>query len=483
MTKRNKQLIGLCAALALLLGGYLVADWMIPKPKTTPDSIPLHLPDADSISEISWTRDDMTLTLAREGEGWRYVGDDRFPLDESMAQTMLTTLSTLSASREIPDVTDFARYGLKHPTIVIRTVTADGTATTLALGDQSALTGEYYMTRDGGDCVYLVGEALYTDFSHTLYDLVQKETIPAMSNLTHFSIMQDNSALTLLHLDNSAEACYNDAFHWFVQKGEHYIPLDNAKVTQLQNHILNLTLAHCVDYNAGSTELQKYELDVPRATVTVGYTQIKPVETQEKDAAGNPITRDEKTAHNFVLNIGGVTAGGVYVRLGESTMVYLIDTETIDMLLSASADALLPDDICHMDWSTVNSVSVTEANQTQTLTVTRSMPSEAASSSAPEKPMVETYTINGREIATDVAQTFFDAIGALKATATQTPQQAQSHDVLTLAFKRNKANFSEMIMTLAQDESGAWTAEFNGMLRPVASEGVEKLFTAWNALG
>lgn len=69
---------------------------------------------------------------------------------------------------------DTAEYGFDAPVNVITFTTAAG-KTTLTLGMENPVTGQYYLQKDGGGEIYLIPSTLEAGFSTTLDEMVKAE--------------------------------------------------------------------------------------------------------------------------------------------------------------------------------------------------------------------------------------------------------------------------------------------------------------------
>ena len=57
----------------------------------------------------------MTYTFTKDGDTWTYDGDTSLDMDEEAIDSMLATLSSLTAIEEISDYTDLKEFGFDQP--------------------------------------------------------------------------------------------------------------------------------------------------------------------------------------------------------------------------------------------------------------------------------------------------------------------------------------------------------------------------------
>ena len=158
--KRSKKLIALLAVFALLVGAACIIPVLLPEENTEEEEstdFTLLTLDPDAVTALSWTYDEETLAVSREGEGWAYAEDAAFPLDTSYVEAMLDTLSEITATKTIEEPEELAEYGLQRPVCTV-TVSADAEYQ-IDLGDETAMGGERYLSIGDGK-VYLVDEAI-----------------------------------------------------------------------------------------------------------------------------------------------------------------------------------------------------------------------------------------------------------------------------------------------------------------------------------
>lgn len=323
--KRGKKLMGLLLVLVLLVGATaLVSVLDIGADETGDTSFTVFSLDPETVTQIGWDYSE-EISFTASDDGWIYDADDAFPVDESYIDTMLEALTQVTAYKSIENVEDLDQYGLEAPVCEI-TVTAEDRYT-LAIGQETSVGGQrYFSTGDGN--VYLVDAELIDSFSYALYDVLQYQTVPSVSELTGMQVTSNVRSYEITYLENSGLS-YSDAYVWFMDEKA----LDTELTEELLSMVTDLNLTQCVDYDAD--DLSVYGLDAPTAVVTV---------MDGGEAA-------------FTLEIGGAD-DACYVRLGDSKMVYQVDSSFIDTLCYTSYADLQPDEVLLMDWETVEQVTV-----------------------------------------------------------------------------------------------------------------------------
>jgi hypothetical protein len=183
VTKQNlRKLIAAAVVLVLLVGGYFTLSSYNQQQaglEALQEEInKVYVTDvsAGNITAFSYLTSDGTLSFTKDGDNWTYDGDTTIDIDESAITTLLGNLDHLVATQTVaPDSgTD---YGFDSPTSTISFTTSSG-STTLTVGMENPVSGDYYVKTDAGDTMYLVASASVTAFSQTVADLtvVPEET-------------------------------------------------------------------------------------------------------------------------------------------------------------------------------------------------------------------------------------------------------------------------------------------------------------------
>lgn len=328
--KRGKKLMLLLAVLIVLIAAVLVVLHLDLEGTDTEEEdtgVSVFTLDPEAATGLTWTYEDETLTFIKADGVWTYAEDSAFPLEESYLTAMLTVLSDVIAGKTIASPEDLAQYGLEEPACTV-TVTAD-TETELRIGNETGIGGERYLSVGDGN-VYLVDEGILDSFSYGLLDLVAKEAIPDMTDVTGLEVVSEVQSYTLSYVAADAEEDSEDDSEeevpvWF-WNGDSELPLDTTLTEALVKAVTGMNWGACVDY-AAADSLADYGLDAPTLTVTVNYTE----------------TEDGETSASFVLEIGDYVDGSCYARIAGSDLVYWIDGSIGDSLMSAVYDDLSPE--------------------------------------------------------------------------------------------------------------------------------------------
>ena len=443
--KRGRKLLLLCLALVILGGCYFAVRQLTADPDSGESGIALAGPDTPT--SLSWTEEGSTLTLECGTEGWSWADDPAFPLDQSAPEQMVEALAGLTASRQLDTPEALADYGLDQPVLTITALDEDGTEYTYAIGDTNELTGESYLLYNGGsDTVYLVDSGLYDAFHLGLYDMVELEPLPEFGSVTALAVEQPGGSLALWYEEDSAGLSYNADAHWFLEQGDSLLALDSSKVSTLTSTVTGLYWTSCVNYDADSQQLAAWGLDDSAAVVTVSY--LAAIDVGEEGAE----------TQRFTLYLGDSCDGGTYAMLEDSSMVYLIDSDTADSLRYASYSSLRPDAVCSMDWDTVDRLDITLDGVSYTISfdVTETETDDG------ETETDTRYTWDGQELDSTQTRNLLSAINGLTATA-DAAGAAGDAALVTFTFHRNTGDaFAELTLALYPWDTGSCLASLTG---------------------
>ncbi len=450
--KRGKKLLILLLALAVLGGGAFAAGKLSDKIDDDGESeTVLFSVDADAVTDLSWTYEGSKLALTRSGDEWSYKYDSEFPLDTAQADSIISAVSEIHSHRTIEGVEDLSEYGLDEP-LVDLTVTA-GDEFSLSIGTENA-TGGYRYASVGDGNVYLIESGIFDSFDIGLYDLVAKEEIPSMTDITKFTVDAETQSLDLRYIPDSGLA-YSDEYVWFLTNGDEYTALDTEAVNTLTGSITGLTWMSCVDYNAD--DLSEYGLDAPSAIVTVYYTD------------------DADDAEHFTLCIGAYSANGCYACIDGSSMVYEIDSSVCDALLYTGLDELKPNDVIKIDLLSTASIDLSIGDSKWKISRT----TETASDSDGNEYDETVYTCAGETVDTDAFEDALYELSMLTPNSRADGITPERDEMMRLTVHTSKADWPEVSLVFYEYDSTECLAVLNGDTTTLVSrDSVTAIITA-----
>ena len=304
--------------------------------------------------------------------------------------------------------------------------------------------------------------SILDSFAYGLYDIIQMENIPSMSDVRSFVTETENGKLEIEYLENSGLA-YSDHYTWFAKDGDDDITLDSELTYDLVDTITNLSWDSCVDYKATASKLQEYGLADPAATVTVNYTETISEDTGETDKDGNPVHESKEADRSFVLELGNCENGYCYARLAGSQMVYRVSEKVYQTVVGANVSDLLPDDVLAIDWDDVTAIDIqldgTEYNLKKE---TEETTDEEGNTSTQY-----VYQLGGETV--EVTDTL-DALQSLTASGRADGASASGDAVLSLVLYQDVENFSEVRLAFYSYDSKSYLVSLNGETRLLVSQ-------------
>ncbi len=503
--KKSAKLLCLVLVLAVLGGAYFLLTRQTAQEETSSDSsdesISVYLVEAEDIVRLSWTVDGETCTLEKLDDVWSC--DEDYPLDESMIEILVDTACAVVAERTVSLGEDgLAEFELDDPAMTV-TVATDSTETTFLLGLRNPYTDQNYAMLEGQDTVYLLETDLYSTFDLSLLDLIQMEALDDYETTRTLTITQDGSSFVMLHPEDNEGLGYSDDFTWFAQ-GEDgdTIALDATNAASLAATITGLNWEACVAY--APEDLSEYGLDEPLVTVTIDYEQSEGgsetavlligdvAEYEEIEESSDETDEDDSydtaAANEDLANLldelglpedDGDAAGdhthdeaaeetqsnepeplSYYAMLEGSNLVYRLDAGTVQDILDANLESLLPEDICLIDWDTLTAMTFTIDGEEYQFLIRR-LEDENEDGNLTTT-VVCSY--NGEEVDEADVEAVLDAITGLKqeATASSDTEAASDGSEITIRFSRDRDTYSIMTMTLRPYDLNFYVVEFDG---------------------
>ena len=472
--KRSEKFIILAALLVIVAAGYALTSYLTKEEETADeDTVTVAAVETTDVTGISWSYNSEDIALNKAGDSWVYSGDSSFPLDQSFVEAMLSAVSEVTASRSLTDAGQLSEYGLEQPFCVVTIETGANSESKFALGDQNQMTQEYYLQYNDQDTVYLVSDALASAYSHTLLDLVKKEDVPFMTDIDSITIIKGEDIGRIIYREKSDDITYTDVYRWFWDQGggeQTLLPLDRKKMANIKDKIISLYWQKCVAYKATSEELAGYGLTETTLTLAVVFT-----DDSQTDENGEAVTENK----TFTLQVGNKTDDSYYVRLEDSSMVYTLEATTIDPLMEANYDTLRAEDVCLMDWDTMDMLDVTIDGQTSLISFNREETKDDQGNTVDNI----TYLMNGATKTKETVVAFLNSITGLTAEEEKADGEREVDAEVTLVFHRNTSNFRTMTLTLSPYGSEDYLAGFNGEARLLVNkDSVDALKAAFNGI-
>lgn len=361
--KRYKKLSALLAVLVVVCLATAAVSRYEQKQEQirTSDEIILEIP-SDTLTALSWEYGEKSgLGFHREGDTWSYDGDDAFPVSEEKIMAIAAHFESFGVGFIIENVSDYSQYGLDEPECTVHLSTEDA-SWDLKLGDFSKMDERRYVDIGDGN-VYLVNEDPMVYLVSALSGMIRHDDTPAFENVVdiRFTGAENN---TILRLEDSGNS-YSDADVYFLERSGEYLPLDKSGVTKYLNTITSLDLLNYATYNATAEELASCGLEEPELSVTVNYTYTDPDSQEDTQIAGTCVIHigsspeDVQAAREAEEKGEAVPDIARFVRVGESPIIYELDSVDYGILSAASYDDLRHKQVFWGDFKDVTQIDIT----------------------------------------------------------------------------------------------------------------------------
>lgn len=333
------------------------------------DAIILEIP-TDDVTSLSWEyAAEGSLAFHKGENGWLYDEDDAFPVSEEKVTEILSEFEAFGVSFVIENVEDYGQYGLDDPECTLH-ISTEETDYTIKLGAFSKMDEQRYIDIGDGN-VYLVSKDPIDYVSPALADMILDDDTPGFENVVDIRFEGKENYMIQRLEDTNYSYSENDVY--FTQKNGEYLPLDKSAVTTYLNTITSLDLLTYVTYNATEAELESFGLDEPELTITVNYTytdEESEEEAQIADTCVIHISRNpEELAAAEEAEAKGENAEAIsmYVRIGDSQIVYDLDSVDYGILSDASYDDLRHQEVFWGDFNDVTQIDITLEDAEHTL--------------------------------------------------------------------------------------------------------------------
>lgn len=278
--------------LALIVTGALcLLLWLLPEKEESPSDSDQKVQtlfdqnDPNAITALSFVcGSNSTLAFVRADDNWQADGRSNIPIAQSTIQSLLDATKHMLAIRVITqNCTDINEYGLNAPHCRVAVTTNDLTKHYL-FGSYNEHYMGYYCMIEGDNAVYMVEEAFVEQFDLTMEDLLGSDHLPDLGNL--------------------------QAVDWQTADGKSFTAFPQGEYAELISLLSSLELGKWIDF--GSERYATFGMDTPTV-------------------ANLTLWDGAKLTLSFSA---GETDEYVYLRIGESEMIYLAACNDLSLLTS-----------------------------------------------------------------------------------------------------------------------------------------------------
>ena len=462
--KRYRTTVLLLAALVVVLAAVYIGLTLgggEEESSSATETFTLISADRDSISALSYTYQGETVSLVQSDGVWQLESDAEFPLDSSALDMMLGCISSVTSTIPVDSQQDQSLFGLDTPQLDITATLQDGTTYTLHIGDQNSFNNRYYAQVEGTDGIYMLDGKYYSYFAHTLNDLAVPDSIPAVrtSALTALTLTNGDSRIWLEPYDPDDPQIYSDGYDFVTLAPDGTLMgADPTTAAAMATLVTGLTTESCWKYAATEADFAACGIDGSR-TIRVDY-----------------LSGEALTPSSWTITLGSTAADGesLYVRVGDSSMICLMDAAAVQALLTLTPEQLRTTEVCALSSNEVDAMSITTADGlTASFTVERQGAHTAD------------YFLNGTELSSDSFKSFLTTITTLHSVGFAAEAESSEAETLLLQvdLQRNTDAYSQVQLLLYDRGDGTCRVEFAGMTTQlVESATVETILSALETL-
>ena len=389
MKKKSVRLLVSVAVLGILGVGYAGVRYYVKNEEKKEEEaeekeaedISIFSAPAENLESVKFfvEEKEVTFDYDKEKDLWTRRGEKDFPVNQDKMSEAAGAISGLNAERVLENVENLAEYGLDSPQNTV-TVDAGEENFTMRIGDYNEGVSQYYIACGEDDkTVYLVSGALVEPFLGGLYDYAKKEDFPAIESSNISSILVDGKENSYILKYQEEDSVWEISANGRVEKA------DSAKAAGVTSSISALEYFDFVDYQC--TDLEKYGLKEPYATITVDYKEEE--ETEENEAADSSegleddTSKEESTEEKeesepimvdrqLVLHIGDQGEEATrYAVIEGSDDIYTISEELLAPFLNETVESYWDLSLGYKVLNQVEKVEIVYENESHTINVSR----------------------------------------------------------------------------------------------------------------
>ena len=265
---RNRNLIILALIVVGLAAYIYFQERHLPTTEERRAKVDTLFPDLerDKVAGIEVHNTHGTFRIVKRGDEWHLVEPIEFPADEPSVSSLLGSLESLKAERTLTeDEVDPKSYSLDQPSITVTLSTAEGSTSSLEVGDEAALGSNRAVRRNGERSVILVSGWFVRDLDKALDGWRSRDVIEIAAD--------DVASLSVLAGVDHIE---------LVRQGESWQLLEPLDDIADQDHVRNLI----ADLDA--LQVEEF-LDDPPPAAELGLEPPAYQVTILRSAGGDPI--------------------------------------------------------------------------------------------------------------------------------------------------------------------------------------------------
>lgn len=477
-SKRFSKVQGFCillCVLALAVGAYIAIPHVFVEEEGEQTQELLLGIGADEVTAVTWVYDGVETSVELSGETWVLAGSDA-SLDQESVESIVEAAVSATVERSLPSDSETEGMGLDSPVVEASITLSDGSTLSFSIGSEDDSGDEVYVETSVSDGISMVDNSLLMTFSTDSTHLYEMEDVPNASYVDALSVQYGEKTLVLTHCEGGSDASYTDEYEWFVGQGSDMKAADEDAATLAVSAVNNLIWESCEDPEC--EDLSSYGLDSPVLIAEIDYTTESSVQTGETDEDGNPVYETQEEQGSFVLEVGDMASDGTYYAHPQgSSAVYTVSSEDVQTLMEAveDEDYFQTDDVCLMDWDTVDSIEVSYGGATKTIEFVREgqdgegSEEESSDGSGSDESSDEsseaTYLVDGEEADSSDVEAILDGLDEMVAEGEAEESNQDDEFEMSFTFKRNAQTYTEMTLGFIRYDNNFYLVSFDGEKR------------------
>ena len=293
--------------------------------------------DPDTVSEIKVSNDTGSYTLVNNAGEWTCQDIPEMPVAAGKVQEMLEEFGSFHSIRKFEANSELNEYGFDETAARIEFAGSDNIAASVVIGNKTVDGGSYYcIVNDYTDDLFTVSKEIEKIIVRDVKYYAQNDTMDYMPDPMGISVKKNGEILDIFKPEDPEEYTYTDYYSWFTNENGETIPLDSILVNKLLSGVISVQWESAAKFGVTDEELNVYGLKEPEVEITV--------------------TGENK--ENTLLIGKKADAESYYAMKKGSDNVYTVSSDLYELYISADAESLKPNDICHIPWGTVNEISI-----------------------------------------------------------------------------------------------------------------------------
>lgn len=480
--KKTMRLLLLVLVLAALVGVYFLIggeDSLEEIPGETSERVDLTVSicplESSDIVKVAFENSKFNGTVVRKEDGTYYLEEEPdFPLNQDRAALMFGNV-VAKAESVVAENADLAVYGLENPAVRIRATAKDGTEYRLNVGNKIGTVSEngFYACIDGQNTVYLVSASLYVYFNLEKAAWIRYETTPKLDTSTIVRVEVESEEfedLAIYHTGQVGDGDGNpNTGNWRMEVPySNVLGLNDANVTALIENYSTFSFGNPVDYK--EENLDQYGLAEPVTKLTVFYE------------VSSDLTSDmlKQKVQIYIGNPDG--NGNYYVRLPESSRVYLMTGVNVRSLVAPDIDEMVEKRFSLIYIYTIEELEVTIGETKHLYEMTHTEIPDETGENVTRK---STFVVDGVPVSEDSSSfnTFYTNF--VKPTASwilPADTKAEGEPVMTLRYQRTESAYGDLFIEYFPYDDSFYATRINGtMMYAVDKRDIDAMIENINA--